>query len=379
MASLSVIIPFAGEYPQVLFTIQSTAQVLHNSGIDFEIIAVDNWCDELVEQHKHVTKRHVRNRYVKMCKKLGMDPFESSRYNNQLLLGEFVKDVVPELFPFYEIGENRSGAAIEAAARGNKWLKYVKFDDRLSHWKAKRVGVEEASSPIYLFMDAHCVPSKRLTDMYRTYAGRIIENISDPDYEEPPRYKEEGTMHMPLSYKILEWRWSIYKMVIEADAYYTYSFTPYRPSQIPYEVPVMSTCGMIISKEVYDKVGGWPESLGIYGGGENFMNYTLGVLGLKKWIYPEAILHHHGEARDYHWNHDNIIYNRMLAHYLFGGRQCARKYRDSVTGKGTVLDAILDAVITNGADQRIHIAQQQVQTVEDFVEGWRSKSLESGK
>ena len=53
---LSIIIPFAGEYPQVLFTVQSIAESLHGK-IDFEIIVVDNYCKELETQWATARKR----------------------------------------------------------------------------------------------------------------------------------------------------------------------------------------------------------------------------------------------------------------------------------------------------------------------------------
>jgi glycosyltransferase involved in cell wall biosynthesis len=55
MAELSVIIPFCNEYPQILFTIQSIAQELRDR-VDFEIIAVNNYCDEVEKQGRKEIK-----------------------------------------------------------------------------------------------------------------------------------------------------------------------------------------------------------------------------------------------------------------------------------------------------------------------------------
>ena len=58
-------------------------------------------------------------------------------------------------------------------------------------------------------------------------------------------------------------------------------------------------------------------TLRIHGGGENFMNYTLSVLGKHKWIYSWGTLFHHGEKRSYHYVYDDYIRNKILAAYLF--------------------------------------------------------------
>ena len=51
MPELSVIMPFCNEYPQNMFTIQNIAQELRDR-VDFEIIAIDNFCEE-VQAQKH--------------------------------------------------------------------------------------------------------------------------------------------------------------------------------------------------------------------------------------------------------------------------------------------------------------------------------------
>ena len=67
------------------------------------------------------------------------------------------------------------------------------------------------------------------------------------------------------------------KLDLEKGALH-YSFSRYRrPSDgKPYKVPCMSTCGMLMSRKIMvDELQMWPQELGIYGGGENFINYTI--------------------------------------------------------------------------------------------------------
>lgn len=347
MKDLSIIIPFVGEYPQVLFTIQATAQsLLQSDNIDFEIIAVDNWCDESKEQANKSAISAISK--TKQC------------WDENILTPQAIFDIHKSIYPTYD---NPSGASIKACARGNDWLKYVKYEDRLSHWQAKRVGVENSEGDILLFMDAHCIPNG-IEEMFYEYTK--LPKRTGLDYD----YKFKGTLHMPLTYKILEWRKLIYKMKIEQDYFFHYSFTGFREDRDSYEVPCMSTCGMMISREIYDAVGGWPTGLGIYGGGENFMNYTLSVCGYKKFIYPNATLFHHGEKRDYHWIYDDHVKNRMIAHYLFGGISLLKNFVSISKGRPVVLDRLAAEAIDEHREQREKIKSIQRYSIYEWVKNW---------
>jgi len=49
MTELSVIIPFVQEWPLNMFTIRNIAEELRDR-VDFEIIAIDNWCNQIQKQ-----------------------------------------------------------------------------------------------------------------------------------------------------------------------------------------------------------------------------------------------------------------------------------------------------------------------------------------
>ncbi|MGD9156823.1 MAG: glycosyltransferase family 2 protein [Desulfobacteraceae bacterium] len=344
---LSIIIPFVGEYPQVLWTIQSIAQGLIETEIEFEIIAVDNYCEQAVRQCNVATQKAID--------KLKQIYFNEGREIEASDMFE-IHDMIPPIY------KNRSGEAIKACARGNPWLRYVEYPDSLSHWQAKRVGVQESDGKVLLFVDAHTIPSvDAIEEMFLEYTRGS--------------YNENGTMHLPLTYKILEWHRLIYKFFVENEFFYSYKFTPFRQAKEPYEVQCMSTCGMMISRSIYDQLGGWPATLGVYGGGENFMNYTLAVCGFKKWIYPHGTLFHHADRRDYHWYGDNLIYNRMLAHYLFGGKDLLAKFTSICKGRPSTLQMFAEMALKEGFDQRQQIKSIQKMTIEEWAEKWRENEL----
>lgn len=313
---LSVIIPFVNEWPQIIFTLQSVAQDLLGR-VNFEVIAIDNFCAEVEE----------------MAKK---DPNQPSIY-----------------------ARDKGGDVVKGSQRASGgWLKFVEYRDKLSHWNAKRYGISKSSGDVLLFVDAHCVPDRdAIYNMFRYYV-REYDRLN-------------GSLHLPLTYKILDTARLIYKLVWHPErSELHYSFTRYRAEPAPYEVSCMSTCGMMVSREIYNDLGGWPTELGIYGGGENFFNFTGAVLGYKKWIMPGPALHHHGEGRKYHWNFDDHVRNKCIAAYLYGGKAFATAFMEKSKGNPSVLQNILKDVISKCEGHRNLIKSRQKMTIQEWLKKW---------
>lgn len=309
MADLSVIIPFCNEYPQNVFTIQNIAEELRDR-VDFEIIAVNNYVEKEVNRP-----------------------------------------------------EDQGGDAVKACAKGNKWLTYIEYKDKLSHWNAKRIAVEASTGTSLFFCDAHCIVSRdALYTMFQLYRHS--------------HKALEGSIHLPLTYKILEWRKLIYALNCNLDINSLhYRFCSYRDANNgrPYEVPCMSTCGMMIAREIYDDIGGWPKELGIYGGGENFINFVSASLGYKKWIMPGNALYHHGEKRGYSWNYADMLRNRTIAAYMVGGKDFAEHFIHYCKGRPEVLDRIYQSIIDTCGDQRAMIKSKQTVEIEQWVRNWQER------
>lgn len=324
---LSIIIPFVQEWPQVAWTIMSIAEELRDR-VDFEIIAVSNWCQEVKDQIANVWKKR------------GWPPGEPEPDRAHVqILGTSEREGVTHMFP---------------------WLKATEYTDKLSHWQAKNKGVRELSTGKFLmFIDAHCLPER--DSIYKAF------QYYKDNYE-----SLNGTLHLPLTYHILEAHKLIYKLVVNWEtAEIHYSFTGYRDEPKPYEVPCMSTCGMMMTRELYDEVGGWPTELGIYGGGENFMNFTLAVLGKKKWIMSGGALHHHGDNRKYHYYRDDYIRNRAIATYIFGGEDLARTMVFKTKGRSSVLTSIFNDVLNTCGEHRKLIKSKQIISIKDWVDRWQ--------
>jgi len=328
MNKLSVIMPFVNEWPQIAFTIRSIYEQL-NGRIDFEIIAIDNFCLEVEEQGRKPDRGH-----------------------NHL-----------------DQNGNRQQGHIDAMSNKHKWLKVVKYYEKLSHWNSKNLGVRESTGDVLLFVDAHTIASDSiLVGMYR-YFVRHSDYFSNGN---------NFTLHAPLAYHILENKPLIYKLVYEPEkgvVHYRFMNMPDNISTHN-EVPCMSTCGMMMSREYYDFINGWPEGLGIYGGGENYLNFYSSILGTKKFIYPYGILYHHGDKRGYNWNWEDYHRNRMIATCMYGDNDMLLKYQQSI-GCNQLTDRMMRQAVRSCEIHRMgnKAEDNKIKLIHDWVEEWENKDF----
>ena len=255
-------------------------------------------------------------------------------------------------------GRTRDHGHPEGGLPGQSWLKVVQYSDKLSHWQAKNAGIAAASGDIIWFCDAHCIVCRdSLFGAYEYYRDHWQEI--------------NGTLHLPLHYQILDNRRLIYALVTDpAIGHYHYKFTTYQDWAAPYAVPCMSSCGMFMHREVFNALGGFPEGLGIYGGGENFVNFTLAVLGMNKMIYPCQGLRHHGDKRGYNWNYTDHLKNRAIATYIFGGELILLKFLAPTKGRDEVKAKIMRDVIEENRPRRERIKSMQTTTIDEWVQQW---------
>jgi glycosyltransferase involved in cell wall biosynthesis len=335
-AKVSVIIPYVNEWPQIAFTIRAVAEELIDE-TNFEIIVIDNFCHEVFAQGALPDRGH--DRWIEKNTKKVVD------YRK------------PEGPGDYELAEGH----LKAIAKQSKWLKYVKYDAKLSHWNAKNIGVLLSTGSILLFLDAHVVPSKNLLKRAFISFKIMMENGGIFD-----------TLHLPLTYHILEDKRLAYKLIYQPDSGVVhYSFTSFN-SLKEYtleEVPCMSTCGMFMSRALYDALLGWPDGLGIYGGGENYINFVLAVIGSKKFVYPMGALHHHGDKRSYHFNWRDYHRNRLLATCIFAGFDFAERYKRSL-GNNFETDQMLAEARVMATVYRENVEKMQKMEISEWAKKW---------
>lgn len=313
---LSVIVPFCREWPQVAFTLRS----IHNAldGIEHEVLAVDNLQSNMEE--------------------------DRGTQNVQGMAGSWEKCKDP-------------------------WLHYLKYDSRLSHWQAKNLAMNLSNGDYFWFIDAHCIcpGGSSMIRMYEYY----MKNESFIN----------GSLHLPLTYHILEPTQLMYKAVIERSTFdYAYRFHTFDRSKYLHQeiipVPAMSTCGMLVSKDLMWKIGCWPEQLGIYSGGEHYLNYVFAIMGYNKFLWNGSSLCHHGDKRGYNWNHNDQQRNRAIACYMYGGEKHLTGWMfNKAKLSGREKQSMIRDIIITCQEHREHIAVNAVISIEDWTEGWSQHEL----
>jgi len=286
MPELSIIIPFIQEFPQILFTVRSLHEELRD--IDHEIIVVDNLTSNAKLQ------------------------LESKNIKPDLCHEHLDKD-----------GKNAlSCLAIAQRHGGANWLRYLYYGDIFSCWQARNYGILNSKSPFIMLIDAHCVPSRdSIVNMFRYYQKNWA--------------KLGGSIHLPLTYQILEARKLIYSFDYQPDkglCQYSFCGIPKQYDGTIFEVPCMSSCGMMCHRDLFNQIGLFPNK-GIYSGGEHFLNFVMAIIGKKKWVYNKygAVLHHHGAKRQYNFTWDCLQYNRITSNLMFGGEKWVDLYINNLT------------------------------------------------
>lgn len=327
---LSVIMPFVND-PWVAFTLQSIILELQPADFSWEVIVVNNWCDRVARQAM----------LTSLCCGHPLNRQEV----NQMIYKE----------------DDRWGHKLKDLCAIHPQTTYTVYSDKLSHWNAKNHGVKESTGDILFFIDSHCViPKNTLCDLFNLYCYG--------------QYSIHGSLHLPLAYigdapgKAL-----VYKPVVdESKGEYHYSFTKYRYNTDPIEVPCMSTCGMMIAKNIFNSFGGWPSELGIYSGGEHFLNYVMATLGYKKYVAPLPPLYHEGkEKRGYSSDASDMIRNRFIASYMIGGDSLLELYATHSKGRPEVKANYISEIKQLCKSQRQAIESKQVITITDWWAQWR--------
>jgi glycosyltransferase involved in cell wall biosynthesis len=315
---LSIITPLVNEHPQIRFTLQSLASSLLSSGIEYEIIVINNYCEKVAEQGFPEDK--------------GWDALTSLHQEKR-----------------------------------TKGLVLATYTEKLSHWNAKNVGIKLARGDTLFFCDAHVlVGNDTLPRMYEY----LHKNTGPLD-----------TVHLPIRYmNDREDRNLLYRMRVNPGQgllHYVFHHMKVPENIDRIEVPVMSTCGMMCRRQLMLDLDGWPGELGIYGGGENYINYVLSVLGGRKFIFREVEpIYHFAEKRQYHYEWEDWLRNRLIAIYLAGGtdwvQKCAQGIVFAKKAAPRVVDRLLDEVLSSSRleARRASIAAKSKISLDEWVKSW---------
>ena len=317
---LAIIIPYAQEGSNTFFTCRAIHEDLLE--IPHEVLAVDNMCEELANQ---LTKKN-------QLQDRGHDHYGKN--------GELIE------------------SHIKVVSNQNKWLKYLQYNKTLSHWQCKSYAVEQTDADYLMFIDAHCIPSQGALRGIFEFYHKFSQTT-------------QSTFHLPLTYNLLDDKRLIYSLKADLkNGFIGYQFAGAVKTDNIYEVPCMSTCGCILSRNVYQKMFGSWRHLKSYGGGENILNFLLATLDVHHYIYNKGTLFHHGNDRGYHWTWEGFHYNRTAAMYLIGGNDMMEKYLSTLKGDSKIIENLKTSVLSDYKMIRDRVTPLQIVSIESFVEKW---------
>ncbi len=363
MKELSVIIPFVNEWPQIIFTVDSLASSLEAVGAEYEIIVVDNCSQREEDKDGNNEIRAEINAIIDKC----IRPTGISKYE---LGNEF------ENYVHGRERQGHSGDRTSLFMKEHRWikegrLKYIRYDNKLSHWNAKNEALKVATGKVCGFVDAHNLVSG-------SSYGNMLRH-----YQQHEEWLN-GSLHMPV-HGLMESpdRAQEYKIHYnKPQGTLSYGFTPIKIKDQVHKVPSMIYCSVMISREIVDKLGFWPESLGIWSGGEQYANFALAVCGYDVNVYPFGTMKHFAGgavSRGYCYNFWDMIRNRMIAVYCVCGVEWLHNYTEhhckDALGEGRL---IAENVIETCGKWRQIIEKNQTIEIEEWVERWKETKYMGG-
>ena len=338
---VSVIIPFANEGQNVIFTTQALIGELQGF-CKFEIILIDNQSDWFIncsiDNERLALHKGNPQKYTIRSRAFFQGPPNSKRDGSIISTWFFRKGIV----------------------------KYLQYDEKQSHWCAKTYGVNHSKGRFLFFVDAHCI-------MEPGSLRHMVEFLRNPPEE------KVGGVHAYINY-ILDSRSLEYRP--QKDKYFGYAFCSaqteaymengkrkIRRRQEPYKVCVMSTCSMMSPRTVFHELGPWHPEFGSYCGGEGYINFKHSTCGFHHWIHPKAICWHFAEKRGYSWAHSDYVRNEQIAAYVNGGERALQFCIDG-RGGSPALCQIADGVREKCKEEHEYIKSRQVEPLEDYFDRW---------
>jgi glycosyltransferase involved in cell wall biosynthesis len=338
---VSVIMPFCNEGPNVIFTAQSLVEELEGF-CKYEIILIDNQSDW----------------YINCSVKNENMPLMEGRERPFPIRSRAFFQGPP--------GSKRDGSTINTWLFRQGIIKYLQYDVKQGHWNAKNHGIRNSKGKYLFFLDAHCI-------MKRDSVRNMVQFLRDNEDE------KIGGVHAYINY-MLDSRSLEYRP--QRDKFFGYQFCTHQSEEYsvdgkrklrfptePYKVCVMSTCGMMSPRSVFEELGSWHPEFGIYSGGEGYINFKQSTCGYHHWIHPAAWCWHWAEKRGYQYWHKDFVRNEQIAAFVNGGEPALQFCIKGRKSTPSVL-AIAEEVRQKCKEEREYIEGKQVETLEDYFARW---------
>ena len=181
--------------------------------------------------------------------------------------------------------------------------KVLEYNDKPSCWQARNLGASEAEGKYILFLDSHVIPSP---GSFR----RLIE------------YHEgwKGVAHCALNYWLEPEAKALHGYRWQPEKFWG-TWTRVKPKPPDYKVVMSGTSSSLVDRDVFNEIGGFNEHLGIYGGGEPYIDLKVQMFGYDVRMPPDCRLWHLTETRGYNWNNADLHRNFMISAFALGGEE----------------------------------------------------------
>jgi hypothetical protein len=219
---------------------------------------------------------------------------------------------------------------------------------------ARQLGVEQATGNVLFFFDNHCIP----VDLY--FERGLIH------------MKEYGIdlLHSTTQYWTGKYKHYHYPLTLEDNFWVT------NPSETPIkDTPYYCACGgaggFAVSKEAFDKVGGYGP-IGLFegwGGEETYLDLKMWMFGYKVGVHPNMLHWHYEAVRSYaRHNTPEFYINLMTAANALGGKKWLDKVSSSFSTGGNYTDKLRDIAHSRSSKHHDWIAANAKYSLDEVLE-----------
>ncbi len=183
-------------------------------------------------------------------------------------------------------------------------LKVVKYNDKPSCWQARNVGCNIAIGDYILFLDAHVLSKDKSLLLSFDYKKTF-----------------KGGLHYGINYFLDNPNLTLYQYNWQPDRFWGTWSRKLPDVNNGYKIISSGIAGLMIDSEIFHEIGGFNESLGIYGGGESYIDLKIQMFGYDLRCNPSFQIYHLALKRNYAWNNNDFRRNFLIASYALGGER----------------------------------------------------------
>lgn len=235
----------------------------------------------------------------------------------------------------------------------------VRQDEVASCWQTRNACMKVAKGDYLFFADSHIITKAdslvRAIEWHKGWKGML---------------KFGNNYMLEVPYRVCyQYRWQPEK--------FWGAWSRVAPESPDYHI-MMGGSHHMTDRSVYEEIGGWNPHLGIYGGGEPYMDFKMQMFGYPIRCYPEFQVYHLAERRGYAWNNDDLWRNFMVAAWAIGGEEAIAPLVANYTKACKGVERYLDRLVELKAEAQSLAEPDRVWIAEHAKRTWRDVLAEFG-